>query len=140
MEQTANRVHHVARLGSNLSILCAIFACLALWGGISLTMTSAAPPQATTTPSSDPVLPQPIAEWESASPARRTLADLLLLWIPIGLGAVACSSGMLTLLSAREQEPEAARRAVIALILGIIPGCFCTLWYVILVISPVLAP
>ena len=140
MEQTTDRIQHVARLGSNLSIFCAVFACLALWGGISLTMTSAAPPQATTTPSSDPVLPQPIAEWESASPARRTLADLLLLWVPIGLGTIACSSGILTLLSAREREPEAARRALIALILGVVPGCFCTLWYLMLVLPPVLAP
>lgn len=127
MEHTASGVNHMARLGSNLSLLTSIFACLVLWGGITLLMTHPPLPQAVSSVD-DPVLPRPVAEWKEASQTRRSLVNALLFWLPIGLGAVACGSGFITLACSREQDPESSRRALIALFLSAIPGCMCTLW------------
>jgi hypothetical protein len=128
MEGTA-RTARVMRLGGNLSLLAATFACLALWGGISLLLTHSSHLHASATPE-EPVLPQPVARWEGISQDRCTLANLLLFWLPLGLGAIACSAGVVTLACSRERDPDAYRRTLIALILSAVPGCLCTLWYV----------
>ena len=124
------RTAQIIRLGGNLSLLAAMSACLALWGGISMLLTHASHLQASDTPVDEPVLPQPVARWEGTSQARRTLANALLFWLPLGLGAVACGTGVITLACSREGDMEAYRRAMIALILSAVPGCLCTLWYV----------
>jgi hypothetical protein len=131
VEGCMERASQVIRLGSNLSLLAATFACLALWGGISLTLTHSSHPQASTPLTDDSALPQPVARWEEASQARRALVNILLFWLPLALGAVACSAGVVTLACGRERDPDASRRALIALILSAIPGCLCTLWYVV---------
>jgi hypothetical protein len=127
-----------ARLGGNLSLLAAVFACLAMWSGITLLLNSPSQMQVSAPRADVPVLPRPVVRWEGISPARRLLADLLLFWLPIGLGAVACSVGVLTLACGRECSPEASRRALIALILGIVPGCLCALWYLAFAASPLM--
>lgn len=136
MEGTASHVNDLARLGGNLSLLAAIFACLALWSGISLLLTHPSPPHASAPAGDEPVLPKPVARWEGASPARQSLADLLLFWLPIGLGAVACGVGVATLACSHGRDPDATRRALIALILSVAPGCLCTLWYLAFTASP----
>jgi predicted small integral membrane protein len=129
MEGTARTVQ-VIRLGSNLSLLAAVFACLALWGGISLLLTHSSHSRAFENSTDGPVLPQPVARWKGGSEARRALANMLLFWLPLGLGAVACSTGVVTLACSRERDPDASRRALIALTLSAVPGCLCTLWYI----------
>jgi hypothetical protein len=129
MEGTT-RTTRVVRLGGNLSLLAATFACLALWGGISLTLNYSSHPQASPPLKDDPMLPQPVIRWEGASQTRRALVNLLLFWLPLGLGAVACSIGVITLACSRERDPDASRRALVALTLSAIPGCLCTLWYI----------
>ena len=138
MENSASGATNIARLGGNLSLLAATFACLTLWSGITLLLTHPSQPHASAPPADDPVLPRPVAQWEGASQARRSLANLLLLWLPIGLGAIACGAGFITLACGHEREPEASRRALIALLLSAIPGCLCTLWYLAFAASPVL--
>lgn len=136
MEIEANSGTGVARWIGNLSLLAALFACLILWSGIVLLLTSPSSPRVSASPAptladkDTPVFPRPTTrwQWEGASEARRSLADLLLFWLPIGLGAIACGAGVAALAWGRGQDPEVARRALIALMLGIIPGCLCTLW------------
>lgn len=125
----ASSASHVVRLASNLSLLTAVFACLALWGGIFL-LFEYPPYQHGTASSADGPLPLSTAgDWEITWQSRQALADLLLFWLPIGLGAVACGIGVVTLAWSRERSPEASRRALIALLLSVVPGCLCTLWY-----------
>jgi len=124
------RATQIVRLGGNLSLLAAMSACLALWGGISMLLTHSSHLQASDTPIEEPVLPQPVARWEETSQARRSLVNMLFFWLPLGLGAVACGVGVVTLACSREGDLEAYRRAMIALILSTVPGCLCTLWYV----------
>lgn len=138
MESTASNVTHVTRWIGNLSLLTAIFACLMLWGGIVLLLTHPSHPHASVHPTDDPILPRPVAQWEGVSQARRSLADLLLFWLPIGLGAISCGTGVATLAWGRGQDQEASRRALMALILSIVPGCLCTLWYLAFAASPLL--
>lgn len=138
MESTASSMTHLARLSGNLSLLAAIFACLILWGGIVLLLTHPSHPHASTPPADEPVLPRPVARWEGVSQARRLLADLLLFWLPLGLGAVACGAGVITLAWSRERDAEASRRALIALLLSVVPGCLCTLWYLFFAVLPLL--
>ncbi|MBN1812504.1 MAG: hypothetical protein JXA14_11765 [Anaerolineae bacterium] len=126
----ATRTTRIVRLGGNLSLLTATFACLALWGGISLALTHSSHPQASTPLTDEPTLPLPAVRWEGASQTRRAMVNLLLFWLPLGLGAVACSIGVVTLACSREHDPDASRRALVALILSAIPGCLCTLWYI----------
>ena len=125
------RTSHVARLSGNLSLLAAIFACLVLWGGIVLLMSQFSPPQTAASPLDGSQAPKPAVRWEEISEVHRSLTDLLLLWMPVGLGAIACAAGVVALVWGREHAPEASRRAVIAILLGAIPGCLCTLWYMI---------
>ncbi len=129
MDSTGSSAIHIVRLGGNLSLLAAIFACLALWSSITLLLNNPTPMRVSAPPADVPVLPRPAVRWEGISPARRWLADVLLFWLPVGLGAVACSVGVLTLACGRECAPDAARRALIALLLGIVPGCLCAVWY-----------
>lgn len=137
MERTG-QTGQIMRLGGNISLLAALSACLALWGGISLMLTHSSQPHVPAAPAKEPVLPQPVAQWEEASAARRSLVDLLLFWLPLGLGAIACGVGVITVASSRERDPDAHRRALIALILSAIPGCLCTLWYLTFSVSPML--
>jgi hypothetical protein len=123
----ATRTTRIVRLGGNLSLLAAMSACLALWGGISLLHNSL--PHTPTNPADESALPQQMIAWQQSSQARRALANLLLFWIPLSLGAVASGSGIITLACSRERDLEASHRALIALILSAIPGCLCTLWY-----------
>lgn len=136
MESTGSSVVQIARLGGNLSLLAAVFACLFLWSGITLLLNNPTPVQVSSPPADAPVLPRPVVRWEGVSPARRSLVNLLLFWLPLGLGAIACSIGVLTLACGREHVPEASRRALIALVLGVVPGCLCTLWYLVFATSP----
>jgi hypothetical protein len=138
MESMASRVARVTRLGGNLSLLAAIFSCLMLWGGITLLLTHPSHPHASVAPADDPVLPRPVARWEGVSQARGSLADLLLFWLPIGLGAISCGVGVTTLAWGGGRYPEASRRALIGLILSVIPGCLCTLWILAFAVSPLL--
>jgi hypothetical protein len=124
------RIAQIVRRGGNLSLLAAMSACLALWGGISMLLSHSSHLQASEAPIEEPVLPQPVARWEGTSQARRAIVNALLFWLPLGLGAVACGAGVITLACSRERDPESYRRAMIALILSTIPGCLCTLWYV----------
>lgn len=55
--------------------------------------------------------------------------SLLLLWLPLGLGVVACGVSVATLARGRKVSPAASRRALIVLILSAVPGSLCTLWY-----------
>jgi hypothetical protein len=119
----------VVRLGGNLSLLAAMSACLALWGGINLLHTHSSPPHASAVPVDEPAPLQRVVAWQQSSQARLALANLLLFWIPLSLGAVANGAGILTLACSRERDLEASHRALIALILSAIPGFFCTLWY-----------
>jgi hypothetical protein len=137
MEGTA-QTGQIVRLGGNISLLAALLACLALWGGISLMLTHSSQPRLPAAPADEPVLPKPLARWEDASDARRSLVDLLLFWLPLGLGAIACGAGVVTVATSRERDPEAHRRALIALVLSAIPGCLCTLWYLAFSVSPLL--
>jgi hypothetical protein len=137
MEGTA-QTGQIVRLGGNISLLAALSACLALWGGISLMLTHSSQPALPAAPVDEPVLPRPVARWEDASDARRSLVDLLLFWLPLGLGAIACGAGVVTVATSRERDPEAHRRALIALVLSAIPGCLCTLWYLAFSVSPLL--
>jgi len=136
MEGSKSDAIHLAQLGGNISLLAAVFACLTLWSGITLLLTNQSPPQIAVSPTDDPVLPKPVAQWEGTSPARLSLADALLFWLPISLGTIACGAGFFTLACGREQAPDAARRALIALCLSAAPGCLCTLWYLIFAVSP----
>jgi hypothetical protein len=105
-------------------------ACLALWGGINLLHTHFSHPYASTVLADEPASLQRIIAWPQSPQGRRVLANLLLFWIPLSLGAVASGAGIITLAHSREQDLEASHRALIALILSAIPGCLCTLWYV----------
>lgn len=137
MGSTGSNMAQVVRLGGNFSLLAAVFACLFLWSGITLLLTNPTPMQTSSPPANALVLPRPVVLWDGISPARRLLMNVLLFWLPLGLGAFACGIGVLTLAYGREHVPEASRRALIALILGIVPGCLCTLWYLAFAISPV---
>ncbi|MDY6875002.1 MAG: hypothetical protein SWK90_02195 [Chloroflexota bacterium] len=138
MEGPASGMTRLARLGGNLSLLAAVFACLALWGGIVLLLTQPSPLYVSATLTDDSALPRPVARWEGVSHARRSLANMLLFWLPVGLGAIACGAGGITLAWCRERDAQVSRRALIALLLSVIPGCLCTLWYFIFIVSPLL--
>ena len=125
------RTHYVVRLSGNLSLLAAMFACLILWGGIVMLMGHFTPPQAAASPIGGSPAAEPPIRWEEIPEIHRSLANLLLLWAPVGLGAVACATGLIALVGGREQAPETSRRAVIAILLSVIPGCLCTLWYLV---------
>lgn len=127
MEGTT-RTTQVVRLSGNLSLLAAMSACLALWGGLNL-LHDTSLPHVSPVPSDEPVPLQRVIAWQQSPQARRALANLLLFWIPLSLGAIASSAGIVTLACSRERDLEASHRALIALILSAIPGCLCTLWY-----------
>jgi hypothetical protein len=135
MEGVSGSVSPVARLSGNLGLLAAIFACLALWGGIVLLLDCSST-SGSLTPIEGPALTGPPARWGGMSETRRSLAGLLLFWLPIGLGTLACGAGVATLACGRGRDPQAARRALIALLLSAVPGCLCTLWYLVFSVSP----
>jgi hypothetical protein len=124
----AKRTTRAVRLGGNLSLLAAMSACLALWGGLNLLHNSSLP-HTPAIPADEPALPRQLIAWQQSPRARRALANLVLFWVPLSLGAVASSAGIITLACSRERDLEASHRALIALILSAIPGCLCTLWY-----------
>jgi hypothetical protein len=113
-------------LGGNLSLLAAMSACLVLWGGINLLHAHLSPAHTTI---QEPTISQLETQLRSSPQGRRALANLLLFWIPLSLGAVACGTGIVTLACSGERDMEASHRALIALIFSAIPGCLCTLWY-----------
>jgi hypothetical protein len=125
----ATRTTRVIQLGGNLSLLAAMSACLTLWGGINLLHTHSSLPQASAVPTDEPASLQRVIAWQQSPQDRRALANLLLFWIPLGLGAIASGAGIVTLAHSHERDLEASHRALIALILSAIPGCLCTLWY-----------
>ena len=106
MESTTSNAAYVARLSGNLSLLAAIFACLILWSGIALLLTHPSHPHASLPPAdeTDAALPIPVAQWEGVSQARRSLVNLLLFWLPVGLGALSCGAGVATLAWGGEGE------------------------------------
>jgi hypothetical protein len=127
--ERASSASYAARLASNLSLLTAVFACLALWGGIFLLFEYPPYQHSAASSTDDPLPPNTATDWELTWRSRQALADLLLFWLPIGLGTAACGIGVVTLAWSRERSPEASRRALIALLLSVVPGCLCTLWY-----------
>ncbi len=138
IDNPVSNTTHVARLSGNLSLLAAICACLMVWSGIVLLITHPSRPHAAPPSTDEPTLPRPIARWEEVSQARRWLTEMLLFWMPISLGTVACVAGVATLAWGGGQNPDIARRALIALVLSIAPGCLCTLWYLAFAASPFL--
>jgi hypothetical protein len=126
--ESNTRTARFARLGGNLSLLAAMSACMALWGGINLLHTQSASPHALAIPQ-DLAISQLEAQLRWSPQYRRALANLLLFWIPLGLGAIACGAGIATLACSGERDLEASHRALIALMFSAIPGCLCTLWY-----------
>jgi hypothetical protein len=152
MESTASSVTHAVQWLGNISLLAALFACLVLWGGIVLLLDSPLyPPDPMPATDTDrdgdgrerengTMFTSPIIHWESAR-ERASLphcspVDLLLFWLPIGLGAIACGAGVATLTWGRNHCPAASRRALIALTLSVLPGCLCALWYLAVAIPP----
>lgn len=140
MRNAANSRVHTARWIGNFSLLAAIFACLMLWSGIVLLLTNPLPPQVSSLHArpKEPMLPRPVVQLEGVSQARRSLADLLLFWLPIGLGTAACGAGVAALAWGQGHDQEASRRALIALLLSSVPGCLCTLWFLVFTVSPIL--
>jgi hypothetical protein len=155
MESTASSVTRAIQWLGNISLLAALFACLVLWGGIVLLLDSPLyPPDPI--PASDTggamdggkgesgiMFASPIVQCgtqhERISPPHPSLVDLLLFWLPISLGAIACSAGVATLAWGRSGHPAASRRALIALTLGIVPGCLCAMWYLAVAVPPTLS-
>jgi hypothetical protein len=150
METTTGWATSVVEWLGNLSLSAGLFACLVLWGGFILMLKSPsyppdpvppARPSATGTedvpgdeledPTTDVGWPPQRGENERA---QAGLADLLLFWLPIGLGAIACCAGVATLAWGQTTYPAACRRALIALVLGIVPGCLCGFWYLLLAV------
>jgi hypothetical protein len=152
MESTATGVSHVVQWLGNISLLAALFGCLVLWSGIVLLLVSPSYPP-------DPVsaidaredmsgnesetratFASPIVHWEGQHEQvplhYRSPADLLLFWLPISLGALACGAGVATLAWGHMRYPAASRRALIALALSVIPGCLCALWYLAVAVPP----
>jgi len=136
MERLTGHTRFVQASG-NLSLLAAMIGCLALWGGITLLMTHPAPPQAAGSVVDIQALPLPVARWEGASEARKSVVNVLILWIPLGLGAIAGGAGVVTLAVSSGAHRDACRRALIALLLSALPGCVCTLWYLVFTMSAV---
>jgi hypothetical protein len=150
METTTGWAASVVEWLGNLSLLAGLFACLVLWGGFVLILKSPfyppnpvppAKPSAPRTedvPAHEPEDPTTVVGWPpQQGDGERALAglpDLLLFWLPTGLGAVACCAGVLTLASGQTGHPAACRRALIALVLGIVPGCLCGFWYLVLAV------
>jgi hypothetical protein len=149
METTTGWATSVVEWLGNLSLSAGLFACLVLWGGFILILKSPAYPPNPVLPASpggtetegvpahkaeDPTTVSWPPQRGDGERARPGMADLLLFWLPIGLGAVACCAGVVTLAWGQTACPAACRRALIALVLGIVPGCLCGFWYLILVV------
>lgn len=152
MENTASSVTHVVQWLGNISLLAALFACLVLWSGIVLLLNSPLyPPDPVPAIDTDgnvgggkrensDVFASPIVQWGAqragAPPPHCSSVDLLLFWLPIGLGAIAGSAGVATLAWGHRRYPAASRRALIALTLSVVPGCLCALWYLAVAVPP----
>ncbi len=134
----------VMRWIGNLSLLAALSACLLLWSGVVLLLS--APPSAQVIAmgpegENDEMgvpIPTPVMRWEGVSEARRSLAEWLLFWLPLGAGALACSAGVVALAGSRGREADVSRRASIALVLSVVPACLCTLWVLTFAVAPLL--
>jgi hypothetical protein len=150
MEGTTSWATSVVEWLGNLSLSAALFACLVLWGGVILVLKSPSyPPNPVPSASAGSAGTEDAPGHKPEDPAtavgrppqrgdgeraRAGLADLLLFWLPIGLGAIACCAGVATLAWGHTTYPVACRRALIALVLGIVPGCLCGFWYLVLAI------
>ncbi len=91
-------------------MLMAVVTFVAMWGGVTLLLTD---PHGIHLP---PFAPGP----------RSTLTSILLFWIPTVTGALACLSGLAGLVGAG--GPDARRRAVAGLLLGLTPACLAATW------------
>lgn len=150
MEGTTSWVTSVVEWLGNLSLSAALFACLVLWGGFILILKSPSYPpdpvpsasaRSTGTedvPGHEPENPTTVVGWTpqrgDGERAHAGLTDLFLFWLPIGLGAIACCAGVATLAWGQASHPAACRRALIALVLGIVPCCLCAFWYLVLAV------
>jgi hypothetical protein len=110
MEQARTEMR--TRSISGLSLLVALITFLMMWGGVVLLLTDPHGPQ---------VPPQ------TSSP-RGMMVSLLLFWLPVCTGGVACLSGLVGLAGAREQLTDARRRAVVGILLGLAPICLSSVW------------
>jgi len=100
------------------SPVLAVVTFLAMWGGITLLLT---------TPHS-PRLPFP-----NAGP-RGALTSLLLFWVPIVTGTIACLTGLVGL-SAGARSVDIQRRTLISIFLGLAPIYLAAAWLSWLLLS-----
>ncbi|MBN1955007.1 MAG: hypothetical protein JW900_08160 [Anaerolineae bacterium] len=108
MEQIRKRPTAQTISGTSLSLALITF--LAMWGGMVLLLTD---PQGLH-------LPLPL------STPRGLLVSMLLFWLPICTGTVACLTGLAGLSAGGSMDVQ--RRAVVGILLGLAPACLAVLW------------
>jgi len=101
-----------AQTVSGLSLLVAMITFLAMWGGVTLLLTD----------------PHGVSLPPPTSTPRGLLVSLLLFWVPVGTGAIACLSGLVGLSVAGGRQADAQRRALIGIFLGLAPVCLAAAW------------
>jgi|YNPNPStandDraft_1061719.scaffolds.fasta_scaffold14750_2 hypothetical protein len=99
------------RMSCGLSLLMAVLTFLSMWGGLTLWLNDPAGPAA------PPSLDTP----------RGLLISLLLCWIPLLTGSLACLAGLMSL-AVGNLGLEARRQATIGVALGLIPACLAAAW------------
>ena len=100
-----------AQAASGLSLLLAVVTFLAMWGGVTLVLTD----------------PHGLRLPPFASTPRGVLASLLLFWVPVGTGTVASMAGLMGL-STQSASADDQRRALVGILLGLIPACLAAAW------------
>jgi hypothetical protein len=109
--QTLDRGEGMPSVGG-LSLVGAVATFLAMWGGLTLLLTD---PQG---PSLPPLTSTP----------RGMLVSLLLFWVPLATGGLACLSGVVGLVTARGQHSALQRRAIVGVLFGLAPACLAAAW------------